>query len=111
MIIATRILKLRRRDGHVDVPVHLYAPRQIDDAWSCRFEIGWPQASQPIDVKGGVDAMQTIETALRLIGAVVYASEEHASGNLMWQGPGRGYGFPVTSEIRDLLIGDDKKLF
>jgi len=111
MIIATRVLKLRRTVGYIDVPVHLFAPKQEGGDWSCRFEIRWPQARQPIDVNGGVDAVHVIETALRLIGAVIYASEEHASGNLMWQTLGSGYGFPVPNEIRDLLIGDDTSLF
>ena len=58
----------------------------------------------------GVDAVQALELALKMIGAFVYATDHHASGNLMWLEPGRGYGFPVTNNIRDLLIGDDKTL-
>ena len=26
-----------------------------------------------------------------------------------WLEPGRGYGFPVPDNIRDLLVGDDKR--
>ena len=33
----------------------------------------------------------------------------HKSGRLMFDDTGSGYGFPVASSIRDLLIGDDRK--
>jgi hypothetical protein len=55
--------------------------------------------------------VQALELALRTIGAQIYASDHHASGKLMWLEPGKGYGFPVTSNLRDLLVGDDKDLF
>jgi hypothetical protein len=28
-------------------------------------------------------------------------------GNLFWDKPGNGYGFPVVSSLRDLLVGED----
>jgi hypothetical protein len=28
---------------------------------------------------------------------------------LVWEAPGQGYGFPVPNNIRDLLVGEDKK--
>ena len=59
----------------------------------------------------GVDAIQALELALRMIGAFIYSSDHHASGNLVWEAPGKGYGFPVANSIRDLLVGDDKKYF
>lgn len=55
--------------------------------------------------------MHVIEMALSLIGAVIYASEEHASGNLVWKKAERGYGFPVPNDIRGMLRGDDVKFF
>jgi hypothetical protein len=59
---------------------------------------------------GGVDAVQALDLAMRMIGAQIYASDHHASGKLMWLEPGKGYGFPVTKGIRDLLTGDDRNL-
>lgn len=59
---------------------------------------------------GGVDAVQALELALKIIGAQLYASDHHASGRLMWEAPGKGYGFPVPTSMRDLLIGDDKNI-
>ena len=58
---------------------------------------------------GGVDSVQALDLALRAVGAQLYASDHHASGNLVWEEPGKGYGFPVTNNIRDLLVGDDKR--
>ena len=35
----------------------------------------------------------------------------HVSGRLWLRSPGRGYGFPIHHSMRDLLVGDDKKMF
>lgn len=107
MLIATRVLTLRRMNGDVEIPVRIYAPEQQDASWSCKFEVDWPDDMLTLDV-GGVDAVQALELALKMIGAQIYASDHHASGKLMWLEPGKGYGFPVTKGIRDLLVGDDK---
>jgi hypothetical protein len=60
---------------------------------------------------GGVDDVQAIAIALQMIGAFLYASDHHASGKLVWLEAGKGYGFPVPNNLRDMLIGDDKKFF
>jgi hypothetical protein len=107
MIIATRVLTLRRTGGETDIPVRLFAPEQQNDDWICRFEIDWPEG-RLTQSAGGVDAMQALELAMKMIGVLLYASDHHESGELMWMEPGKGYGFPVTNSLRDLLIGDDK---
>lgn len=111
MIIATRVLKLRRPEGYIEFPVHIFAPKQKGEAWSGRVEIGWPGTPQPIDVNGCVDAVHVIETSMRLIGAVLYASMPHSTGDLVWQEPGNGYGFPVLEDMREVLQGEDKRRF
>lgn len=105
--IATRVLKLRQDGGDVDMPVYIFAPEQQASSWACRFEIGWPDGCHAMAAHG-VDAVQALDMALRMIGAVIYTSDHHKSGDLMWEAPGKGYGFPVTGNIRDLLEGDDK---
>lgn len=108
MTIAARMLKLRRTTGDIEIPVRIFAPEQQDMDWSCRIEIGWPEGMRAIAVSG-VDAVQALELAMKIIGVHLYTSDHHASGNLMWEEPGKGYGFPVTNGIRDMLVGDDKR--
>ncbi len=108
MIILTRVLKLRQTTGNVEIPIRIFAlePQEVD--WSCRFEIGWPDGTLAMEAMG-VDAVQALELAMKMIGVTIYASDHHASGQLEWLKPGQGYGFPVTNNLRDLLEGDDKK--
>jgi hypothetical protein len=109
MIVATRVLKLRQPAGDIKIPIQIFAPEQEGTAWLCKFEINWPDETITM-AAGGIDAVQALHLALQLIGAQLYASDHHASGKLMWLEPGKGYGFPVTKGIRDLLVGDDKAL-
>jgi hypothetical protein len=110
MLIATRVLKLRRPTGDMEIPIRIFAPEQQATDCVCRFEVDWPDGTWAM-AAGGVDAIQALELALKMIGAQIYTSDHHASGKLMWLEPGKGYGFPVTNNIRDLLVGDDKKFF
>jgi hypothetical protein len=108
MIIATRTLMLRSRAGKEDVPIQIYAPEEKNNAWNCRFEIGWPSGT--VERWGtGSDAVQSLVIAMQMIGAEIYASRYHEAGQIEWLAAGRGYGFPVANNIRDLLVGDDKK--
>lgn len=108
MIIAMRSLVLRK-DGHnVEIPIRIHAPEKADVDWICRFEIEWPEG--PVARWGaGIDAVQSLWIALQMIGAEIYTSHHHETGRLAWLAPDRGYGFPVSSNIRDLLVGDDKR--
>jgi hypothetical protein len=49
--------------------------------------------------------------AFQMVGSRLYASEEHKAGKLYFVEAGRGYGFPVTSSERALLVGDDRQFF
>ncbi len=109
MVIATRVLKLRRIAGDIEIPIRIFAPREEDASWKCDFEVGWPDGALTM-AAGGVDAVQALDLALKMIGALIYASDHHASGKLEWLEPGKGYGFPVTRGIRDLLVGDDRTM-
>lgn len=86
------------------------APEQSDKGWICRFTIEWPEGKAE-RWGSGSDGVQAIVIALQMIGAEIYASALHKAGQLVWLSPGHGYGFPVTSNIRDLLIGDDAIFF
>jgi hypothetical protein len=108
MLIATRVLTLRRTAGDIQIPIRIFAPREETTHWSCRLEVGWPDGTWTM-AAGGVDSVQALELAFEIIGAQIYTSDHHASGKLVWLEPGKGYGFPVPSGIRDLLVGDDKR--
>ncbi|MGV3635682.1 MAG: DUF6968 family protein [Pseudorhodoplanes sp.] len=108
MVIATRILKLRTTDRDTEIPVRIFAPKPQALDWACTVEIDWPDGTVTMDA-AGIDAVQALELGLKLVGAQLYASDHHASGRLMWQEPGKGYGFPVVNSLRDMLIGDDKR--
>lgn len=109
MIITQRLLTLR--DGGTDIPVavDIHAPVRLSDTeWRCNYAIGWPD-DKAERWSSGVDAVQALQLAMMMIGAELYASDHHRDGRLFWDRPGNGYGFPVGNNIRDLLVGDDRK--
>src|SRR6476619_8392765 len=111
MLVASRTLTWR--DGRRDLPVEIriFAPvLGPEGSWGCRFEVGWPSGPKEVTIYGA-DAMQALVLALQIIAVHIYTSEYHESGNLFWDKPGSGYGFPANQSVRDLLIGDDKKYF
>lgn len=109
MIIASRTLKLRTDAGAVEIPVNIFAPEcEKPGAWSCRYDVGWPEGNRTF-AGWGYDSMQAVVATLNMIGAELYSSNHHKSGNLYWDKPGNGYGFPVVGGARDLLQGDDRK--
>ena len=110
MIIATRSLVLRDDHRSIEVPIRIHAPEKDKVDWICRFEIGWPEGRVE-RWGGGIDAVQSLWIALQMIGAEIYTSQHHKAGRLAWLESDRGYGFPVSNNIRDLLVGDDKKYF
>lgn len=106
--VMTRSLKLRKGGMVRDVAVRVFWPVADNAAWDCRWEIDWPE--QPRSNAGrGVDAMQALVNALTMIGAEIYCSEAHKAGQLTWNDEWRGYGFPVSPGLRDMLIGDDAR--
>jgi hypothetical protein len=107
MLIATRTLRLRQ-PANTEIAIRIFAPVQESNSWSCKIEVDWPDGTVALPI-GGVDSIQALDLALRVVGAQLYASDHHASGNLVWEEPGKGYGFPVPTNIRDLLVGDDKR--
>jgi hypothetical protein len=91
-----------------DVKITIFAPVPADPDWICRFEIGW--SSQPQQKHAvGIDPVQALLFAMQMIGAELYASDQHESGRLIWLQHGNGYGFPVPASIRDVLRGDDAR--
>jgi hypothetical protein len=50
---------------------------------------------RPLHLLTGLAGAQFSILLLRMIGAEIYTSDYHKSGNLFFEAPGRGYGFPV----------------
>jgi hypothetical protein len=108
MLIAQRDLEFVSTDrAVVPVPVRLFAPEGSDKYWWCRYTIEWPDGTDA-SAGYGVDQIQAIVITLQMIGARIYASAYHKSGQLRLKTFGSGYGFLVPKNIRDLLIGEDK---
>lgn len=107
MLIGTRMLRLKLPDGPVVVPVSVYVPTPSDNAWSCEFEIGWPDGMRRSRA-AGADALQAVHAAMQRIAIELYMSPYHAQGLLAW-GDRPGYGFPMPKSGRDLLVGYDKE--
>jgi hypothetical protein len=110
MMIASRTLTLKSSDRDVAILIAIFVPKHEGDAWSCNYEIDWPEGKETMTA-WGFDSVQALVVALQMIGADVYASSYHKSGKLMLDAPGKGYGFPVVSSLRDMLEGDDAKIF
>ena len=108
MIIATRSLFLRAENRDIEIPIRIHAPEKARVDWMCRFDIGWPEGKAE-RWGGGVDPIQALVMALQMIGVEIYASRYHELGNLRWLATGQGYGFPVSHNARDLLVGDDTR--
>jgi hypothetical protein len=109
MIIASRLLTLRVDGKDRPVAIEIQAPEQHSDVeWRCHFMIDWPDGKAE-RWGAGIDAVQALLIAMQMIAAELYTSEGHVQGRLFWDKPQGGYGFPVSSNIRDLLIGDDRK--
>ena len=109
MLIANRTLIWRDGEREAPVDIRIYAPELgPEGSWGCRFEIAWPDRPKEMTVYG-FDAMQALVLGLQTIGVQIYTSEYHESGNLFWDKPGNGYGFPVAPTLRDLLVGEDRK--
>jgi Domain of unknown function (DUF6968) len=107
--IASRELTLRNGSTEIKIPITIYAPEcEGPGVWGCRCDVGWPEGNRSVTA-WGFDSVQAISLALKMIGAEIYTSDYHKSGNLFWDAPGKGYGFPVAPTLRDLLQGDDAK--
>jgi hypothetical protein len=109
MLIASRMLKLRKGRDEIPIEICIFAPRKAESgSWFCRYEIDWPDENHQMDV-GGADSVQALVLALQTIGAEIYTSNYHKAGALFVEHDRKGYGFPVMSNLRDLLVGDDAK--
>lgn len=96
MIIATRELDLANSEAKV--MVHIGKPEKYPDSsdYYCPFRIAG-LGKERANRAGGVDAVQALLLALKMVGAELYTSKEAKDGHLKWVGSsGDGdLGFPV----------------
>jgi hypothetical protein len=104
MIIAEKSLRIQRGDETRSVTIKIHAPHSSEDCWTCRYEIGWPEAPRQMDVHGA-DSAQALVLAMFMIGADLYCSSYHARGELIGDGMRGDFGFPVSAIIRDRASG------
>lgn len=112
MIVAKRILTLLMDTGDRDFEVRFELPEKSPTGpdYICRVTIDWPSAPWS-ELAAGVDTCHALRMAHVLVGIHLYMSEAHAAGKLKWMEPGIGYGFPVPSNMRDMLVGHDREWF
>jgi hypothetical protein len=106
MIILTHTLYLRTENGQRAIEILIHQPVKDGTVWKCRHEVDWPEGRVIRDAVGQ-NALQALMIALNLIGADIYTSTYHREGRLRVSEKERGYGFPVPSSLRDLLVGYD----
>jgi hypothetical protein len=101
-VIATRKLTLA---GVKTVTVRIGKPELFPDGlnWYCPYQVDGIGNGR-VRRAGGIDAVQALQLALKMIGADLYTSAEARSGSLTWDAgkEQRDLGFPVPDAIKDL---------
>jgi hypothetical protein len=95
-IIATRKFYLLGNKDR-EIIVHIGKPNQFPDFpdYYCPFQI-MRTGSEKIRYAAGVDAIQALQLAMVMIGAILYTSKEAKSGQLRWlTDENDTLGFPV----------------
>jgi hypothetical protein len=99
--IAARVLDL----AGGEVTVVLGKPEKFSGAEDhyCPYQI-IGLGNERVRYAGGIDAVQALLLALKMIGADLYTSPEAQAKQLTWQGGGShgDLGFPVPETVRDL---------
>jgi hypothetical protein len=108
MSFAVRELSIVTEKGNVRMAVRILEPQPEDRGWACQYEIDWPGKPR-IGAGYGIDGVQALIIAMQKVAVELYASSYHKAGTLVFDRPGNGYGFPMTKNGRDLLVGDDAK--
>ena len=53
--------------------------------------------------------MQTLVIAMQMVSAELYTSTPGKAGELYFETPGTGFGFPTPPSMRDLLTDEDAR--
>jgi hypothetical protein len=107
MIIVSKKIYLKTGSTDSVITIEIHKPEQGEQDWGCRYDIDWPEGMRTFRAYG-IDALQALTCALHIIGAEIYTSSYHREGRLRGSATEQGYGFPVVSSLRHLLVGSDK---
>jgi hypothetical protein len=108
VLIAQRLLYWAHSGKHEQIGVRIFLPAKVESAWTCRYEIDWPDKMRSRSAAGN-DSVQALLGAMQMIGSDIVASTYYASGEIVLDASYLGCGFPVPHNIRHLLRGDDAK--
>ena len=101
IVVATRELRLA---GGKAVTVAVGKPEKFPDSedYYCPYQI-LGLGNERIRRAGGIDAVQALELALKMIGTDLCTSKEAQAGELSWSGGKKGdFDFPVPDVLREL---------
>lgn len=95
-------------DGKLTVTALIAQPYPVDDggSWFCPVRIEG-LGDGKVRRAGGVDAVQAIHLALKLIATLLYTSDEYKGGRLRWLNQSN-LGLPVADAIADLVPPEDE---
>ena len=108
--LSTRLPRVVTGRSSRDVLVTLMPPQPgADGGWFCSYRIDWPEMPRHSEI-WGADSVQALYLTLERIGLELYNSPHHEAGELVWDHPGKGYGFPLPENIRHLAVGADRHI-
>lgn len=110
MLIMERKLSCHVNGQDVPIPIRFFKPLlEPNGSWRCQYEIGWPHGVRSHHASG-VDSVQALFLAMKMLAAELYTSDMHRSGCLRWLLEDDGYGLPLPPGLRDMYVGRDKLL-
>lgn len=95
-VIASRSIKIEGQDEIYTVSIGL--PRQFSDSMDfyCPVQIASETHKGEIMYSAGIDSVQALQLALRLIGGTLFRLNRECEGKLRWDGDEHGdLGFPL----------------
>jgi hypothetical protein len=98
-IIATRSIEVLTKEGSPERTMTVLIGRPTQEPtgeWRCPYQIIGDGSEHPFGALG-LDAVQAIELALKIIGARLAATTEAREGRLRWAGE-RDLGFPLPRD-------------
>jgi hypothetical protein len=108
MLVISHMLYLKAGNDEIPVEIRVFKPVLKEGIWRCRYEIDWPEGLVAMEA-GGIDELQSLTSALMMVGVEIYRTSYHEEGQLRAPTRESGYGFPIVSNCRDLLVGNDAK--